>query len=192
MREVAMRRTYLAVLLTVTFLTVAEAAGPIPAQITVARYVALGYDTGDRFVPELEAIGRPELVHPDELAALANLHDQLEAWGYFVVTTTPKDADLLFAVRKGRRVLIGGGLGSGGGQGPGLQSGGSAGVQVSSGDDMLSIYDAQRGASSAPLWRERQSPGKSYPGKLFDQLKQQVEAAPKKPASKPPASSSNK
>jgi len=190
-----MRRACLAVLLTAAFLPVAEAGGPMLAQITSARYIALGYDTGERFIPELEVIGRPELVHPDEIVALANLRERLETWGHFVIENEPRNAELLFAIRKGRRVLLGAGVVPGG-QGGGVRSGGgeagvrsgSAGVEVSSGDDMLSIYDAHRGMSSAPLWRERQTPGRSFPGNLFDQLKKQVEAAPKKPVSKPSGS----
>jgi hypothetical protein len=178
-----MRRASLAVLLAAFLLPGEGEAGPISVLITRARYVALGYDTGEnRFVSELQAIGNPDLVLPADLAALQNLREQLEAWGQYVVTTKPQDAELLFAVRTGRRAAIGGGVRAGG-VGGGLQSGGPvARAELSSADDMLSIYESSGGQMGALLWRQRQEAGRGYPGQMFQELKQGVEAAPKKPA----------
>jgi hypothetical protein len=106
------------------------------AQLAIARYVALGYDRGDRFVSEAEV--RAE-VFPEERAALQAIRAGIEQWGKYVVVVHPRDAELLIAVRKGRLVSFGGGIRTGG---P------SAGVQVSSPDDMIEAFDARRGPCS--------------------------------------------
>jgi len=180
-----MRRATFAALSTVLVLATLGDAGPLPVQIARARYVALGYDLGDHFLSEVEAIGNPDRVHPNDVAALANLRDQLESWGQYVVTTRPRDAELFFAVRTGRRVGLGGGgrvAGAGGNGGP-TATGPMFRVELSSADDMLSIYESSGGGAGALLWRQRQSVGGAYPGKLLEQLKREVTAAP--PPKKP-------
>jgi len=52
----AFLRTTLPVALTVTILPPGLSAGskPVPTRLARARYVALGYDLGDRFLSEME------------------------------------------------------------------------------------------------------------------------------------------
>jgi len=80
-------------------------AGPskVPARLAQARYVALAYDLGDVLLSESEAVSRPGLVMPEDREALNAVRSQLEKWGRYVITIGPAQADLLVAVRAGRR-----------------------------------------------------------------------------------------
>lgn len=155
-------------------------AAPLPVQIARARYVALGYDAGDRFISELEAIGNLDRIAPADQVALQNLREQLETWEHFLVTNKVHEAELFIAVRTGRKVLVEGGGRVGTGSGAGTPGGPMMRAELSSGDDMLSIYEARGGRVGMLLWRQKQAPGGAYPGKLYTQLKQDVESAPKK------------
>jgi len=62
------------------------AAAAPPAQLALARYVALGYDRGDRFVSETDV--RAE-VFPEERAALQAIRAGIEQWGKYVVVVRP-------------------------------------------------------------------------------------------------------
>jgi hypothetical protein len=169
----ALRHAGLAVC-SVLALWAAAAAGP-PAQLAQARYVALGYDRGDRFVSEAEM---PVDVLPEERAALQALREGLEQWGRYVVVVRPAQAELLIAVRKGRLVSVGGGIRGGGpAYGPGgpIGSGPGVGVQVSSPDDMIEVFDARGGSL---IWRSMKPNGLSGAGPpLFDAFRAEVAKA---------------
>jgi len=158
-------------------LSPAEAAPP--AQLALARYVALGYDRGDRFVSETE-VGAE--VFPEERAALQAIRDGIEQWGKYVVVVRPGEAELLIAVRKGRLVTFGGGIRTGGpssGAAPGgpVGTGTSAGVQVSSPDDMIEVFDAR---SQSLIWRGMKPNGLVGAGPpLFDSFRAEVAKAGK-------------
>ncbi len=157
----------------------------VPAQLAQARYVALGYDVGSRFVGEREALQRPDDVFPEDRRALDAIRDRLETWGRYVVTTHPADADLLIAVRAGRLVRVGGGvqIGTGGAPGrsaPGFATGPSFGAEVSSPSDMLTIYEAVGGRPGAALWQVRRNGGLSgSPPRLFEEFQADVERSAK-------------
>jgi hypothetical protein len=157
----------------------------VPAQLAQARYVALGYDVGSRFVSEQEALRRPEDVFPEDRRALEAIRDRLETWGRYLITIHPSDADLLIAVRAGRLVRVGGGvqIGTGGAPGrsaPGIATGPSFGTEVSSPSDLLTIYEAVGGRPGAALWRVQRSGGLSgSPPRLFEEFQADVERAAK-------------
>ena len=69
-------------------------AGP-PAQLALARYVALGYDRGDRFVSVTDV--RTDFLL-EERAALQTIRAEIERWERYVVVDRPGQADLLIAV----------------------------------------------------------------------------------------------
>jgi len=48
----------------------------VPARIAQARYVALGYDMGDRFLSETAAISNPDVL-PEERRAIQAIADDL-------------------------------------------------------------------------------------------------------------------
>jgi hypothetical protein len=169
-------------------------AGPqkiVPAQIAQARYVCLGYDMGNGFMSEQQAISAPETVLPEDRRALDAIRDGLERWGRYVVTVRPEQAELLIAVRAARRASVstGVGVGTGGaghaGYAPGV-SGGIGAVEISSPYDTLTIYDSRAGRAGAQLWRLQEKGALSgTPPKAFDELRADVERSPA-PAKKAP------
>lgn len=162
---------------------VVAGADRLPARVLQARYVALGYDLGDRFLSESEAIGDPDRVTPEDRKALQAVRDLIEKWDRYVITPRPGPAELLIAVRAGRRAMAGGGVRIGGGRGtrPG-PSGGSYAVELSSRGDVLSVYEGSTGGLGVPLWRGQRMDGFSGPSPtLVEQFKADVEGAAKKP-----------
>ena len=164
-------------------------AGPskVPARLAQARYVALAYDLGDVLLSESEAVSRPGLVMPEDREALNAVRSQLEKWGRYVITIGPAQADLLVAVRAGRRasasaaVRIGGRHGASAPSGS-VGSGASYRAEVSSADDMLSVYEASGGSRSVVLWRGQRTAGLSGASPtLLEDFKADVERAAKHP-----------
>ncbi len=171
--------------------TAALAARKVPAQLGLARYVCLGYDMGQGFMSEQQSISQPYDVYPEDRQALEAVRDALQKWGKYVITTRPEDAELLIAVRFGRRggggAGVGGaGLGGGSGRGP-LGSLGSGQAELSSNEDLFTIYESRGGRAGAPLWRQ-QGHGlfAGQPPKAFAEFQADVEATPP-PAKKPTA-----
>ncbi len=169
---------------------VSVGAGPkqVPAQIALARYVCLGYDTGDRFLSDQESISTPYDIYPEDRAALNSIRDAIEKWGKYTLTVRPDQAELLIAVRRGRRAGAKIGI-TGGGRGGGAfgATGGIGGAQLSSGDDMLTIYESRSGRPGAQLWRVQRGGALSgNPPRAFEEFRTDVERAqPPAPANKP-------
>jgi hypothetical protein len=174
---------------------VAGSAGPkriVPAQIALARYVCLGYETGNGFLSEAQAISAADAVFPEDRQVLDSIRDELERWGRYVITVRPEEAQLLIAVRVGRRFEGTGGVGIGIGGGsparPGLGlAGGSGSAQFSSGNDMLTIYESRGGRPGANLWRDQTRGALSgEPPRAFEQFRGDVERTPDPPQKKDP------
>jgi hypothetical protein len=152
-------------------------AGP-PALLAQARYVALGYDLGDGFVSETDV--RADVL-PEERAALQAIRAGIEQWDKYQVVVRPGQAELLIAVRKGRLATVGGGISAGGpssgrGGGP-IGIGPMGGVQVSSPDDMIEVFDA---AGGSLVWRGMKPNGLSGAGPpLWDAFRAEVAKAGK-------------
>lgn len=176
------RRARLLASLSLPLLATGLLAAPsvLPARVLQARYIALGYDLGDSFLSEREALLQPGRVMPDDQRALRAVRDLLEKWNRYVITSRPEQADLFLAVRAGRRGSFGIGVRTGGqGEASGA-TGVSSRVEVSSPDDMLSVYEAAGGR--IPLWRGQRPDGFSGTSpKLFEEFKADVERAAPQP-----------
>jgi len=124
-----------------------------PERLAHARYVALGFDVGTGFAAEGST--SPDILR-EEREALRRIRAAIESWGQYELVDRPERAEMLIAIRKGRRGSVGGGTRSGGpaatpgGQPPKATSGELAGVQFSSPDDMLEAFD---GSSGNLIWR---------------------------------------
>jgi len=162
----------------------------VPARIAQARYVALGYDLGDRFLSESAAIANPDVL-PEERRALQAIHDDIERWGKYIVVVKPEDAELFIALRIGRHGsvggrTIGGGVSNGAGgyggafdRNGGVRRGGSYNAEISSNQDMLTVYDALGGRTGAQLWRVMRSGGLTGdPPRLYQEFRTDVERTP--------------
>jgi hypothetical protein len=158
-------------------------AGPtkVPARLAQARYIALAYDLGDVILSESEALAKPGRVLPEDREALINIRNLIEKWGRYVITVRPAQAELLVAVRTGRRASIDaavriGGRNQGSPPTASAATGASYRAEASSGDDMLSVYEVSGGGGGTLLWREQRTGGLSGPSPtLLDDFKADVE-----------------
>jgi hypothetical protein len=150
----------------------------VPAELARARYVALGYDTGDGFLSDSAIAGSLVRVSPQDREALQRVREAVQKWKRYVITLDPEDADLLIAVRTGR--LVSGGVGYEIGKQNGTKiSGPVFGAEVSSPDDLLEVYQAGHGSESTLLWRKLQKNGLSgSPPPLFEQFRRDVDSVP--------------
>lgn len=140
----------------------AAVAGPrLPPQLRNSQYVLLAYDLGDRVVSASDVIGRPHLVTDADREALERVWDQIETWDRFVVVRRASEADVIFAIRTGRKGSARVGLG--------------ARAELGSSDDMLSVYEA--GRPGLPLWREHAPAGLSGEVPLLQSFRAALEAA---------------
>lgn len=185
------RRTLLASMLVSAALVATVDAGSkrvVPTLLSQARYVCLGYDVGSGFLSDTQAISSPTEVFPEDRRALEAIRQELERWGKYAVTVRPEQAELLIAVRSGRRAGVGIGVGIGRDRSGGRSQGGLAGGEISSPDDLLVVYEARGGRPGAQLWR-KQGRGvlEGMPPRAFDELKADIEkAAPTPEPAAPP------
>jgi len=139
-----------------------------------AKYVALGYGRGDRFVSEIDAEKSKDLSNAEKVA-FTEIRKQIEDWHRFVLTSFPEAADLLIAVRVGKRAELVGSVPIGGRQPTGV-----GGQAQSSTDDYLYVYQVTRGRVGPQIWEKHLSKGLSgSPAPLFEALRIAVEAASK-------------
>ena len=186
-------RVYSCVLL-LTFAAGAPAAEAapktkLPALLERARYVALGYDVGDGFVSADQISTVANATLPEERRAVEAIRSDLEKWGHYIVTTRPEQAEILIAVRIGRRASleVGGRRGDPGSSRDG--AGGSRtvssrtiGVQLSSNEDRVDVYEAVGGRPGIRLWSSAGDGGLTgSPPRLYKSFREEIEAAAKKP-----------
>lgn len=191
-----MRKTS-GVLLILIFLLAAQSyakAPNIPALVLQARYVAIGYETAEGFIAETDFQSFASAsVQPDDRQAIANIYEALSKWKRYIITINPVDADMLIAVRTGRRASGMGGIrvGTGGidprtGRSRPAGIGPVFGAEAGPADDYLAVYQSDEGREAARLWVGTQHDG--LVGKspaLFKNFKDEVEAAAKKSGKNP-------
>ena len=148
--------------------------------LAAATYVALGFGGGGGFISDVDA-GKTAEVSQEDRTALTDIRKQFEKWHRYTLTNFPEQAELLVAVRVGRRGTVGGSTAVGGRPpGTGLQRA-DAGVQ-SPDDDMLTVYATAGGRRSRTMVWQRAIPNglSGSPAPLFEEFRIAVEAAAKK------------
>jgi hypothetical protein len=180
--------------LLLTFVALPATAATAPktrvlALLERARYVALGYDVGDGFVSaaQISTVAADTLT--EERQAVEAIRRDLEKWGKYIVTEHPEQAEILIAVRVGRRatleVGVGGNNPDGRRAGPGgnrVVSSRSIGGQLSSNEDRIAIYEAVNGRPGIQLWSAAETGGLAgSPPRLYKSFRDEIEAAAKKP-----------
>jgi hypothetical protein len=152
------------------------------ARLANARFVALGYELGDRVVAENDLAGAREVSNADR-EALRAVREMLEKWGRLKVMLRPQDADILVTVYSGHFLAVS--LeGTAGGREPRQRTRGHGiGFEFSSPEDMLSVYEVTDGLPGQLLWRAGKVRGFSDPdAALLEALRSAVEeAARRKP-----------
>jgi hypothetical protein len=170
-------------------LTAAAAPNPLPALIERARYVALGYDLGDRFLSADQISEVAAATLPEERRAMEAIRSDLEKWGRYIVTMRPEQAEIIIAVRVGRRGSLNVGTrvgnpgdGRGGARGSGTVSSRTIGGQLSSNEDRVSVYEAVGGRPGIRLWTSAGDGGLvGSPPRLYKSFREEIEASAKKP-----------
>ena len=179
-------------LLTLAALAPAADAAPktkVPALLERARYVALGYDVGDGFVSADQISTVAAATLPEERRAVEAIRSDLEKWGHYIVTTRPEQAEILIAVRIGRRASLEVGARRGdpgsnrdGAGGSRTGSSRAIGVQLSSNEDRVDVYEAVSGRPGIRLWTAAGDGGLTgSPPRLYKSFREEIEAAAKKP-----------
>jgi hypothetical protein len=182
--------------LLLSFVAVATAAdaaskSKTPALLERARYVALGYDLGDGFLSADQIARVSAGTLENERRAIQAIREDLEKWGRYLVTDRPEQADILIAVRVGRRgaLAVGSGESSRGvsrGEtgGSRVVSNQTIGVQISSNDDRMDVYEAVSGRPGIRLWSAAAVGGLAgSPPSLYKSFREEIDvpAAAKKP-----------
>jgi hypothetical protein len=132
-------------------------------------------------------------ISPEDRDAVYRVEEALRTWGRYQLTLRRSDADLVFAVRKGRLAEAHGGVKvSRGPQTPGgpsqTTSGPLFGGEAGSPFDLLIVYTKNPdGSLGGPNWNHTQDHGLDSPDlPLVRKFKEAVEAASKTQAKKTP------
>ena len=179
-------------LLTLVTLPSTAGAAPktrVPSLLERARYVALGYDVGDGFVSaaQISAVAADTLT--EERQALEAIRRDIEKWGRYIVTDRPEQAEILIAVRAGRRAALEVGTRTGNPGASRGETGDSRSVsnrtirgQLSSNEDRVEVFEAVRGRPGMRLWSAATADGLAgSPPRLYKALREEIEASAKKP-----------
>lgn len=165
----------------------AASKAKVPALLERARYVALGYDLGDGFLSADQIARVSAGTLTDERRAIEAIRTDLEKWGRYIVTDRPEQADILIAVRVGRRAAMEVGTGTGD---PGAISRGEGGntrsvsnrtigAQLSSNDDRVDVYEAVNGRPGIRLWSAASVGGLAgSPPSLYKSFREEIGEAP--------------
>ena len=151
--------------------------------------MAFGYDVGDGFVSanHISAVAAHTLT--EERRAVEAIRHDIEKWGRYIVTDRPEHADILIVVRLGRRASLEVGTGTDGssrnpGEARDVRSSGSrtVGVQLSSNEDRIDVYEAVGGRPGIRLWSGASTDGLAgSPPRLYKSLREEIEASKKTP-----------
>lgn len=161
----------------------------VPKIFLTAHYVYVEATDGDTLNPH---------VLPENRKAIADLQYALQNWKRYILAAKRREADLVFAVRKGGLASVQGRVGLQGGTNPASDEGPSqrnertgvntdVGAQVGSSDDLLEVYIVNPdGSLQGPMWRHYLGDGLEPPEMpLFLQFKKAVDSASAQATAKP-------
>ena len=155
-------------------------AEKMPQAIVTARYVAVVVLKAG--TPEKTTFPLPPRTSSFDIRVRSEVEEAFRKWGRYIVTIDPKAADLIVAVRAGRRGSVDvGGIGRVGTGGTAI--GGVTGGEVGPARDLMEVYlaDQQNGTEGMLLWQKAEDGGFDSPDlPLVQHFKKEVEAATKK------------
>lgn len=184
-----MRRSALPILLLALIAMTSFAGGkshtPVPAVITHARFVAILPLTADSRADWYNSVS----VSPEDRAAADAVFSALQKWHRYQYTLNPKDADIVIAVRAGRRAEVTSGvrlpdanihLGNSRSErtsptnepNDGIRTG--VGVNAGPAEDTMAVFVGHN-TQDAALWIREQHDGLQDKLPLFESFKKDVE-----------------
>jgi hypothetical protein len=156
------------------------AADKMPQAIVTARYVSVVVLKAG--TPERTTFPMPPSTSSIDIQTRSEVEQAFRKWGRYIVTIDPKAADLIVAVRAGRRAEADvGGIGHVGTLGTGV--GGVVGGEVGPARDLMEIYlaDHMNGGEGTLLWQRAEDGGLEAPDfPLIQKFRKEVETATKK------------
>jgi hypothetical protein len=158
----------------------ALAADKIQQAIVTAKYVSVVVLKAG--TPEKTTFPLPPRTSSTDIRVRSEVEEAFRKWGRYVVTIDPQAADLIVAVRAGRRAEVDvGGIGGIGTRG--TTGGGVLGGEVGPSRDLMEVYltDHLNGGEGTLLWQKAEEGGLDSPGfPLIQRFRKEVEAATKK------------
>jgi len=157
----------------------ALSADKMSQAIVTARYVSVVVLKAG--TPERTTFPLPPRTSSIDIRTRSEVEEAFRKWGKYIVTIDPKAADLIVAVRAGRRAEADvGGIGHVGTLGTGV--GGVVGGEVGPARDLMEVYlaDHANGTEGTLLWRKAEDGGLDAPDfPLIEKFRKEVEAATK-------------
>src|SRR5215813_1244355 len=156
----------------------ALAADKMPQAIVTARYIAVVVLKAG--TPERTTFPMPPYTSSIDIRVRSEVEEAFRKWGRYVVTIDPKAADLIVAVRTGRRASVdGGGVGRAGTEGTAI--GGVVGGEIGPARDLMEVYIADHfNGDGTLLWQRAEDGGLDSPDfPLIQKFRKEVEAATK-------------
>ena len=154
-------------------------ADKISQVIVNARYVSVVVLKAG--TPERTTFPMPPHTSSIDIRTRNEVEEAFRKWGRYIVTIDPKAADLIVAVRAGRRASVdGGGIGRVGTLGTGV--GGAVGTDVGPARDLMEVYlpDHPNGGEGTLLWQRAEDGGLDSPDfPLIEKFRKEVETATK-------------
>jgi hypothetical protein len=157
----------------------ALAADKIQQAIVTAKYVSVVVLKAG--TPERTTFPLPPSTSSIDIRVRSEVEEAFRKWGRYTVTIDPRFADLIVAVRAGRRGSVDVG-GTGGIGTRGSTAGGVLGGEVGPSRDLMEIYLVDKhGGEGILLWQKAEDGGLDAPDfPLIQRLRREVEAATKK------------
>ena len=170
----ARRASFCLLLFLITSAVTGKDKNTFPTLIVNAKYVLVTTYFGDDPADARMRAG--------DRQAVIDVQNAIRDWGLYTLVYERKKADLVILVRKGGAAEARQGIGIHTGSSRPTSLGPITDADAGDPEDVLAVYDADRGIDSAPLWRDRMDDGLNAPEvKLVRELRTKVEAAAKKP-----------
>lgn len=152
-----------------------------PVPLREARFVVIGLDLDDRILTGADVHVHPG-VTPADRRALEDVRAAIEKWGRYVVVDSPRQADLILAVRKARFVAAHASVSFPlGGRDTGATRHG-LGLAASSPHDEITVFEVLS-ETRGPMWwtRQRRDGLRGPSPALVEDLRDLVEGRPRRP-----------
>jgi len=155
--------------------------GEAPVPLREARFVVIGLEVDDRILTGTEVHSHPA-VTPADRRALEDVRAAIEKWGRYVVVDSPRQADLILAIRTGRIVTVSAGVSFPPGRGHPVVARGAVGLAASSPHDAITVFEVLSEARGPMWWTRQRRDGLTGPSPaLVEDLRAAVEGTPRRP-----------